>query len=61
MVRKKIYHVSENARIPMFSSLSTNEPGASNPAPFMIACYVAVRLPCTSLQIFAIRETAGRP
>lgn len=58
---KKIYLVLENNRIPIFFSLPINETGASSPAPSVALCCTALQPRCTSLQNFAICETAARP
>jgi len=45
----------------MFLKFRPNEIGASSPAPFVVVCWTVVQTHCTSLQNFAICETAGRP
>ena len=59
--RKKICRVLENVRIRIFFSLPCSEAGAYSPPPSVILCCTSLQARCTSLQNFAICETAGRP
>ncbi len=57
--RKKTYLILENTLTPVFFCTQPNESGASSSAPSMIVSCTSVQSPCTSLQNFAICETAG--
>jgi hypothetical protein len=57
--RKKTYPVLENTLTSIFFCTHANESGASSPVPPMIVSCTTVQSRCTSLQNFAICETAG--